>query len=74
MKTVQTGLMPKLMGGSRGGSGGPNPLQNNKNIGFLCNTGPDPMKKHKATKPAFNVGPFCPPSKRHFNGVSLVGR
>ena len=25
--------------------------------GFLSNTGPDPLKNHKATKPAFNVGP-----------------
>ena len=50
------------MGGSRGGTGSPNPpppppLKTHKNIGFLCNTGPDPLKKHKATKPAFNVGP-----------------
>ena len=49
------------MGGSRGGEGdrGPPPpsLKNHKNIGFLCNTGPDPPKNHKATKPAFNVGP-----------------
>ena len=28
-----------------------------KNIGFLSNTGPDPLKNHKAAKPAFNVGP-----------------
>ena len=26
-------------------------------IGALSNTGPDPLKKHKATKPAFNDGP-----------------
>ena len=25
-------------------------------VGFLSNTGPDPLKNHKATKPAFNVG------------------
>ena len=31
-------------------------LKNYKNIGFLSNTGPDPLKNHKATKPAFNVG------------------
>ena len=31
-------------------------LKNHKNIGFLSNTGPDPLKNHKATKPAFNVG------------------
>ena len=33
------------------------PLKNQKNIGFLSITGSDPQKNHKATKPAFNVGP-----------------
>ena len=33
------------------------PLKNHKNIGFIRNTGLDPLKNHKATKPAFNVGP-----------------
>ena len=50
------------MGGSRGrGTGGP-PLKTHKNIGFLCNTGLDPLKSHEATKSTFNVGPssvFC---------------
>ena len=48
------------MSGSRegGGAGGPDPPpENHKNIGFLSNTGLDPLKYHKATKPAFNVGP-----------------
>ena len=42
-----------------GGGGGrtPPPLKNHKNIGFLSNSGLDPMKNYKATKPAFNVGP-----------------
>ena len=31
--------------------------QNHKNIVFLSNTGPDPLKNHNATKPAFNDGP-----------------
>ena len=35
----------------------PPPLKTYKNIGFLCKTSPDPLKKHKATKAAFNVGP-----------------
>ena len=48
-------------GGSRG-SRPPPPLKNYKNIGFLSNTGPDPLNNHKATKPAFNVG------------ISLVGQ
>ena len=51
----------KFMRGSRGGqTGGPIPstqLKNHKNIGFLSNTCPDFLKSHKATKPAFNVGP-----------------
>ena len=51
------------MSGSRGGGGGdrgmgtPPPLKNHKNIGFLSNTGLDPLKNYKATKPVFNVGP-----------------
>ena len=40
-----------------GGIGDPNPLKNHK-IGFLSNAGPDSLKNHKATKPAFNVGPL----------------
>ena len=40
----------------RGGQGVWNPSKNHKNIGFLSNTGQDPLKNHKATKPAFNVG------------------
>ena len=48
------------MCGSRGGGGGQGvwtPLKNHKNIGFPSNTGLDPLKNHKATKPAFNVEP-----------------
>ena len=41
----------------RGDRGSGPSLKNHKNIGFLSNTGPDPLKNHKATKPAFNVGP-----------------
>ena len=41
-----------------GRTGGLDPLPENHNdIGFLSNTGPDLLKNHKATKPAFNVGP-----------------
>ena len=32
----------RSMGGSRGGTGGPYPLKNHKNKGFLSNTRPDP--------------------------------
>ena len=34
----------------------PPPMKNHQNIGFLSNTGQDPLKKHKAAKPVFNVG------------------
>ena len=49
------------MCGSRGGdrwSGPPPPLKNQRNIG-LSNSGPDPLKKHKVTKPELNVGPLA---------------
>ena len=38
------------------GDRGQDPLKIRKNIGFLSKTGPDCLKNHKATKPAFNVG------------------
>ena len=52
----------RIMRGSRGGGGQgvrtpPPPPAKSKNIGFLSNTGPDPLKYHKATKSAFNVRP-----------------
>ena len=50
-------------------------LKNHKNIGFLTNTGPDPLKSYKAARPAFNVEPASEtPAKRHVNDVSLAGR
>ena len=46
-------------GGWGGGGGGRHsPLKKNKNIGFLNNTGLDPLKNHKAIKSAFNGGPL----------------
>ena len=42
--------------GSRGGTWGPDPLENHKNKGFLSNIGLGPLKI-AATKPAFNGGP-----------------
>ena len=39
------------------GAGGPDPLKIHKSIGIFCNTGPDPLKKLKATRPAFKVRP-----------------
>ena len=44
------------IGGSRGGTGGPDSSEKSQNIGFLSNTGPDPLKNHKAIKPALNAG------------------
>ena len=42
-------------GGMGGETGGLNPPLKN-----LTNIGPDPLKNHKTTKPAFNVGPSSP--------------
>ena len=48
------------MVGSRGGGGrgsrSPSSPEKTQNIGFLSNTGPDPLKNHIATKPECNVG------------------
>ena len=58
-----------LEGGTRGPYRYPPlPLKNCKAVGFLSNTVPDPMKNHKATKPAFNVGP----AKRADDGPLIV--
>ena len=37
------------------GFGPPPPPEKSQNIGFLVNTGLDPPKNHKATKPSFIV-------------------
>ena len=42
------------------GTGGPDhspSRKNHKNLGFLSNADPDPLKNHKATKPAFDFEP-----------------
>ena len=53
----------------------PPPLEKHKNIEFVSNTGPDPLKNHITTKPAFNVEAIIgTPAKRHLNGVSLACR
>ena len=58
---------------SRGGGGGSEPptLNNHNNIGFVSNTGPDPLKITKLTGKQAFIGT---PAKRHLNGVSLAGR
>ena len=43
------------------------PLKSHKNIGFLSNIGPHPLKNHIATKTTFNVGPS---SVRQRNAIS----
>ena len=73
----QVGQSGNYMCGSRGGAGVPTPpppLKNYKNIGFLSNTGRDPLKNHKATKPIPRWAIIGPPAKRHLNGVSLACR
>ena len=62
------------MGGSRGGGvgrGSDLPWKITKKLGFHINSGPDPLKKHKATKPAFNVGP--PPAHQR-NAILMAFR
>ena len=60
------------------GGRGPDPpsLANYKSIGFLSNSGPDPLKTAKLP---IQHSVLCwviigPPVKRHLNGVSLAGR
>ena len=74
--------LSSLMGGYRGGNrvSGPPPEKSQK-LGFVSNTGQDPLKNHKATKPAFNVGPLSARQRntiyivfRHLNDISLSGR
>ena len=43
-------------------------MKNHKNIGFLRNTGSDPLKNHKVAKPAFKKWAIIGMSaKRHLN-------
>ena len=62
----------KCMCGSRGGDrGSGHPLKNHENIVFISNIGPDPLKNHKAYKPAFSVGP---PSALQQNAILMALR
>ena len=47
------------------------PLKNHKNIGFLSNTDPDPLKNHQASIQCLVI--IGTPAKCHSNGVSLAG-
>ena len=67
------------MRGSRGGTEVPDPipsLKNHKNIRFLSNTGLDPLKNHKATKPDSMLGHRWHasemPFKWHFAGGPMM--
>ena len=40
-----------------GGKGAQTPLKDHNKIGFLSNTGPDPLKNRKATRLEFNIRP-----------------
>ena len=57
------------------GTGGPDPhLENHKNLGFLVNTGPDPLKTTKLQSQHSILAIISTPAKRHLNGVSLAGQ
>ena len=61
------------------GTGGPySPLKNHKNIGFLSNTGPDPLKITKLLSQHSMLGHHRPasetPFKWRFAGGSLMAR
>ena len=58
----------------RGGQGvqTPHPLKNHKNILFLSNTGPNPVKITKLPNQIQCWPIIGTPAKRHLNGVLLV--
>ena len=57
-----------------GGTGGPDSSENHKNIGFSSITGRDILKITKLQSQHSMWAIIGLPAKRHFNGVSLVGR
>ena len=65
-------------GGGGGGAGDPDPLENYKNIGFLSNTGPDPLKITKLQSQHLMMGHQRPasetPFKWRFAGGPLMAR
>ena len=63
------------MRGSSEGTGGQDPLENHKNIGFLSKIDPDPLKNHKNYQASIQCRAIIgTPAKRHLNGVSLADR
>ena len=47
-------------------------MENHKAIGFLSITVPNPLENHKASKPAFNVGPLS--ARQRFAGGPMMAR
>ena len=60
-----------FMRGSRGRGRVSVPPENHKNIGFLSNAGPNPLKNHRAFKPTLNVGLS---SARQRNAIKMAVR
>ena len=56
---------PVNMRGSRGRTGGSDPLKNHK-IGFPSQTGPGTLENHKATKPIFNHRAIISPLAKRY--------
>ena len=54
-------------------AGGPDPLERSQKIGFLSNTGPDPLKNRKATRPEFDVMPLPNASETPFKWCFVGG-
>ena len=55
----------------RGGGGAWVP-ENHKNIGFLCNTDPDPLKSQSFQASIQCLATIGPPAKRYFTGGSMM--
>ena len=80
---MERNLFDFCMGGSRGDGGGAGgadspPPEKSQKKEFLSKTGLDPSENRKATKLAFNVGPYLPtsetPFKWRFAGRSMMAR
>ena len=50
----------------------PPPPEKSQKCRVLSNTGPDPLKSHKATKPAFNLGTSSKRNLAGFAGGSMM--
>ena len=72
--TTTSEFVLNIHGRIQRGAGGPDPppeISQKYGGYFFCNTGPDRLKNHKTTKPAFNVGPS---SVRQRNAISVAFR